>query len=134
MHRFSKVPDQLTLEMCSQLTNIDTYNRQLRNAQPVRVSTALGERNRRAEHSQASARRQISSSSEALKPASAAAQVARPVVQRYTPVPSYPRDTGSIPGATRDTLGLGVDSGLPQVGHDERRVSVGWKNGSRSRL
>ncbi|KAF8599604.1 Trimethyllysine dioxygenase [Ceratobasidium sp. AG-I] len=94
--------------------------RQLRNAQPVR----------------AFARRQISTSSEALKPASAVAQVARPAEQRYTPAPSYPRDTGSVPGVTRDSPGVGVsvNSGLPQVAHDERRISVGWMNGSRSRF
>ncbi|KAG9079521.1 hypothetical protein FS749_008450 [Ceratobasidium sp. UAMH 11750] len=74
------------------------------------------------------------SGSEALQPA--AAQLARPAEQRSPSVPFPLRDTGIAPGLTRPTTKpvTGQTSELPQVGYDARKISVEWKDGTRSQL
>ncbi|KAG8712986.1 hypothetical protein FRC08_013828 [Ceratobasidium sp. 394] len=80
------------------------------------------------------ARRHISTSSEALQPATA--QLARPAEQRSPSVPFPLRDTGIAPGLTRPTTkpATGQTSELPQVGYDARKISVEWKDGTRSQF
>lgn len=85
------------------------------------------------------AQRQISSSGGLLKPASAASQLAKPAKQPFQHLPPLPRDgnfSSELPRTTSVAPGLTVARipELPHVDSDQRKVSVGWKNGVISQL